>query len=161
MREEKLPASSHIENLKSSRVFLIRITFDQISLVDDADISSNTFILTINSTEYTVFRFYFFRELNRNLGINYCLKVRMMGNNQISHIHRVKFMFGEARYENIKLYFGIKLSLVNGKWKRRFWSRLLNSGHSLHLSAFLSLRTKHTLRHCQCLVWSGFYLIII
>ena len=159
MREEKLPASSHIENLKSSRVFLIRITFDQISLVDDADISSNTFILTINSTEYnTVFRSYFFRELNRNLGINYCLKVRMMGSNQISHNHRVKFMFGEARYENIKLYFGIKLSLVNGKWKRRFWSRLLNSGHSLHLSAFLS--TPHQ-THTETLPVLGLVLIII
>ena len=67
--------SSHIEKLKSSRVFLIRITFDQISLVDDADISSNTFIVTTsNSTVCTVLVFLY--EVNQNLRLNYCLKAR-------------------------------------------------------------------------------------
>ena len=77
-----------------------------------------------------------------------------------THSNRVKFMFGEARYQNIKLYFWSKTfsCVVNGKWKRRFWSRLLNSGHSLHLSAFLPLRAKHTPRHNQSFWQVNFFI---
>ena len=134
--------SSHIEKLKSSRVFLIRITFDQISLLDDADISSN---IHCNHQQYSPTVLVFIHDLNQNFMLNYCLKARKILTEWIVFLARPSIKY------KIVFWYETFSCVVNGKWKRRFWSRLLNSGHSLHLSAFLSLHTKSTkIQPVQC-----------
>ena len=57
--------------------------------------------------------------------------------NVLSLVRWMFFWRWEAKYR-IVCWYKTFSCVANGKWKRRFWSRLLNSGHSLHLSAFLS-----------------------
>ena len=118
--------SSHIENLKSSRVFLIRITFDQILSVGWVSFSWFSFILRTKSLytqPWTLFR--------TEISVQNTLKSWNFHIELLKKVLKIPFFRGKSKQNNfyilsselwnkvyfgvlrfIKLYVDIKLSLV-------------------------------------------------